>query len=873
MAPGSTTAAAPEPLATALPDVTAIAVVHRQERWAVPSEPARVIAAGVGAPFAPGATVGTSVERWRALSGFEVALRAAGPPDAADLARQLHVLGYLMALPEDLDWALQVRQVARPAADVSPVAARLGLTLLCAASGATREGAERRLRQVAGAVAIAGGFLGPRYELIPVADVARLEDELAPFPFVEMVEIERQRQATPGAATLLVPVPLPARESAGVWLCHALVTEAARQERPLAWIATLESADDVGALRLHLAEELSRLRDALRRPVDGHPAGGERALVLDASHYAELETAGQTIALQWRALAGLSARVQAFLVGPGEVPASVVAAAIAECSGAGSAAGDGTSAPAVSRRVSRPRELSLARQALDDLRCLARDRAGDRPLRPAAVEGDPLQEPDSPRTPAHVADVVQAAALFGLPIPDSRGLPGLPIARAPREIWLVGRGTGHEGQGAARLLLGENVAGGRRQPVALALDDRRRHVYVVGQTGTGKSTLLLNLIVQDLEAGLGLAVVDPHGDLIRQVLERVPADRIDDVVLIDPSDHEHPVGFNFLECEVDQRDQVVESFIGLLYQLYDPYRQGIVGPRFEHGVRNAMHTVMAHEGLTLVEVVRVMTDSQFVQRLLPRVTDPLVRRYWTDQIAQTSDFHKSEVLDYVVSKFSNFVTNRLVRNIIGQSRSTFSLRAIMDEGNILLVNLAQGKLGQKLSAFLGSVIVPKVLLAALSRVDLPREERRDFALYVDEFQSYATPAFVDIVSGARKYGLSITMAHQHVAQLPAEVREAILGNVGTQLALRVGVHDAALLAGAMQPSAFGIEDFVELPNFRAIARVLADGRYRPCFTLATHDEPPSRGGKWAAEIGRRSQARYGRPRDEVEREIARRGDR
>jgi hypothetical protein len=252
------------------------------------------------------------------------------------------------------------------------------------------------------------------------------------------------------------------------------------------------------------------------------------------------------------------------------------------------------------------------------------------------------------------------------------------------------------------------------------------------------------------------------------------------------------------------------------------------------------------------------------------VTDPVVRRYWTDQIANTSDFHKSEVLDYVVSKFSNFVTNRLVRNIVGQSESTFDLRAIMDEGKILLVNLAQGKLGQKLSAFLGSVIVPRILMAALSRVDLPEEARRPFALYVDEFQAYATPAFVDIVSGARKYGLTITMAHQHVAQLPGEVREAILGNVGTQLAMRVGVHDAALLAASMQPSAFGVEDYVELPNFRAVARVLADGRHRPCFTLATRPMPPTRGQEWAEAVRERSRRRYGRAREVVEREIAER---
>jgi hypothetical protein len=368
-------------------------------------------------------------------------------------------------------------------------------------------------------------------------------------------------------------------------------------------------------------------------------------------------------------------------------------------------------------------------------------------------------------------------------------------------------------------------------------------------------------------------VIDPHGDLIRLILAAMPAHRADDVVLVDPSDHERPVGFNFLKWRDEQeRDLIVEDFIGMLYQLYDPHRQGIVGPRFEHSVRNAMLTVMATPGLTLIEVVRVLTDPAFVRTLLPKVTDPLVRRYWTDQIDRTSDFHKSVVLDYVVSKFSNFVQNRLVRNIIGQSHSTFSLRQIMDEEKVLLVNLAQGRLGQKLSTFLGMVIVPRLLHAAFSRADIPEEERRDFFLYVNEFQNYATPAFVDVLAGARKCRLDLTMAHQHVGQLPTEVRAAIFGNVGTLISLRVGVHDAGLLAAAMQPSGFDVADYLELPNFQGIAQVLVDGRRSPCFTLATR--APREGGdvEWGELVRAQTRERYGRPRAKVEAEIAKRAD-
>jgi hypothetical protein len=310
----------------------------------------------------------------------------------------------------------------------------------------------------------------------------------------------------------------------------------------------------------------------------------------------------------------------------------------------------------------------------------------------------------------------------------------------------------------------------------------------------------------------------------------------------------------------------------LLYQLFDPQRTGIIGPRFEHAARNALLTAMASQGTTLVEVVRVLTDPGFARALLPNVRDPMVRRYWTDQIASTSDFHRSEVLDYIVSKFSPFVHNPLVRNIIGQSESTFSLRQIMDEGKILLVNLAQGRLGQKLSTFLGMVLVPRLLFAAMSRMDMPEHERRDFGVFVDEFQQYATPAFVDVLSGARKYRLNLVMANQHAGQLHEDIRQAIFGNVGTLIAMRAGIQDAVLLAAAMRPSEFEVADYIGLTNFRAIAQVLVNGRRTPCFTLATRSAPASQGTAWAEMVRTQSRQRYGRPRAVVEAAIAERAE-
>ncbi len=285
-------------------------------------------------------------------------------------------------------------------------------------------------------------------------------------------------------------------------------------------------------------------------------------------------------------------------------------------------------------------------------------------------------------------------------------------------------------------------------------------------------------MLQDMKEGKGICFIDPH-DTVRQLLPLIPPERAEDVIYFNPADTERPMGLNLLEAKTeDQKHFVATAVINLMYKLFDPYKTGIVGPRFEHGVRNAMLTAMAEEGNTFIEVVRIMTDSRFVQELLPKVTDPMVRRYWTDQIAQTADFHKSEVLDYTVSKFGRFVTNRMMRNIIGQSKSSFSFREVMDEGKILLIDLAKGELGEENSSFLGLILVPRILMAAMSRQDTPEEKRRDFYLYVDEFQNFATPDFAVILSEARKYRLNLCVANQFIGQMEEEVKNAVFGNVG-----------------------------------------------------------------------------------------------
>jgi hypothetical protein len=424
------------------------------------------------------------------------------------------------------------------------------------------------------------------------------------------------------------------------------------------------------------------------------------------------------------------------------------------------------------------------------------------------------------------------------------------------------------------LYLGRSRYRGIERPIYISDEDRRRHMYIIGKTGTGKSQLLEEMIVQDIQAGKGIAVVDPHGDLIDGVLSRIPPNRAEDVIYFDPSDTQRPMGLNMLEAGTEeQKHFVVTSIVGLMYKLYDPMKTGIIGPRFEHAIRNAMLTVMVEPGNTFVEVVRVLTDSSFVQELLPKLTDPIIRRYWTDQIAQTADFHKSEVLDYIVSKFGRFVTNKLMRNIIGQSESSYNFRKVMDEGKILLVNLAKGKIGEENSNFLGLILVPRILISAMSRQEIPEEKRKDFYLYVDEFQNFATPDFAQILSEARKYRLNLIVANQFIGQMEEEVKNAVFGNVGTLVGFRVGVTDANYLQHEYQPT-FNEVDLINIDKYNAYVKTNVHNEPVKPFSMdLTKDMTKvnaSRNEKVAAAIIQLSRLKYGRSRELVEAEIAQR---
>ncbi len=422
--------------------------------------------------------------------------------------------------------------------------------------------------------------------------------------------------------------------------------------------------------------------------------------------------------------------------------------------------------------------------------------------------------------------------------------------------------------------IGQGYYRGIKRPVHVGWDDRRRHIYIVGKTGTGKSYLLQDMATQDIKAGHGVCVVDPHGDLIDEIIKYIPPERAEDVIYFDPSETARPMGLNLLEADSEeQKHFITTAIINLMYKLYDPQRTGIIGPRFEHAVRNAMLTVMSEPGATFVEVVRALTDAKYVQEILPKVTDPIIRRYWTDQIAQTSDFHKSEVLDYIVSKFGRFVTNKTMRNIIGQSVSAFDFRKVMDEGKILLINLSKGKLGEENSNFLGLVLIPKILVAAMSRQKIPEEKRRDFYLYVDEFQNFATPDFATILSEARKYHLNLTVANQFIGQVEEEVKNAVFGNVGTLISFRVGVTDASYLQREFQPI-FSEADLINVERFHVYMKTIVNNEPVPPFSVdLTKDITALKAQaneKLAETIIQLSRLKYGRPKELVEAEVTQR---
>ncbi|MBU0546075.1 type IV secretion system DNA-binding domain-containing protein [Patescibacteria group bacterium] len=421
------------------------------------------------------------------------------------------------------------------------------------------------------------------------------------------------------------------------------------------------------------------------------------------------------------------------------------------------------------------------------------------------------------------------------------------------------------------VILGRSVYRGEETIVRMKRDDRRRHLYIIGKSGGGKSVFAENLAVQDIQNGEGVCVIDPHGDFAEYVLQHVPKERADDVIYFNPSDVDRPIGLNILEVHTEeQKDFATQEMISIFYKMVtDP---SMIGPMFEHQMRNVMLTLMAdmENPGTIVEVPRMFTDDAFVEEWKAKLTDPVVLAFWNKEMAKTSDFHKSEMLGYLISKVGRFVENSMVRNIMGQSKSGFNFREVMDKKKILIVNLSKGLVGEINANLLGMIIVSKLQMAALERASLPEEERHDFYLYIDEFLNFITDSIATILSEARKYRLELIIAHQYLNQLVDNkgkntVRDAVLGNAGTIVTFRIGVEDAEILQKEFAP-VFNAYDLVNVEQYTAYIKLLIDNTAAKPFNMMT--PPPTPGNKeLAAAIKELSRLKYGRPREIVEAEI------
>jgi hypothetical protein len=470
-----------------------------------------------------------------------------------------------------------------------------------------------------------------------------------------------------------------------------------------------------------------------------------------------------------------------------------------------------------------------------------------------------------------ILNTEELTSLWHLPTPllETPNIKWLLSKKAPPPINLAPEG----------LLLGRNIYRGIETKVHMAREDRRRHMYILGRTGVGKTEVMKYMAVQDIANGEGLCIIDPHGDFIEDVLPHVPKSRAEDVILFDPFDTERPMGLNMLEVTHDShKDFAVQEMISIFYKLVtDP---AMLGPMFEHNMRNAMLTLMAdeqHPG-TLVEIPRIFTDTEFQKYKVSKLNDPVVKAFWEKEMAKTSDFHKSEMLGYLVSKVGRFVENSMMRNIVGQSKSSFNFREVMDSGKILLVNLAKGKVGEMNAKLLGLIIVSKIQMAALSRADQPEDERRDFYLYVDEFQNFITDAFSSILSEARKYKLNLIIAHQFLAQLQqgagahgaasSDLRDAVFGNAGSMVSFRIGVEDAEIMAKEFAPT-FNEFDLLNVDRYNAFVKLMINGTASKPFNMATYPLPKATAEQrqTAEAIRQLSRLKFGRPRNEVEAEI------
>lgn len=404
----------------------------------------------------------------------------------------------------------------------------------------------------------------------------------------------------------------------------------------------------------------------------------------------------------------------------------------------------------------------------------------------------------------------------------------------------------------------------QRKRFGIKTDDRRRHMYIIGKTGMGKTNLLETMVLSDIQAGHGLCYVDPHGDTAEKILDYIPSNRINDVVYVNPADQHFPIGFNILETVDDgQKHLVASGLMGVFKKIWPD----VWSPRMEYILLNCVLALLDYPGATLLGINRLLVDTEYRKRVISKIRDPIVKTFWVAEFASWSEKYATEAIAPVQNKVGQFLSAAIIRNIVAQVKSTFNPREVMDQGKILIVNLSKGRIGEDNMRLLGGMIITKIQMAAMERVDIPEAERRDFYLFVDEFQNFANESFANILSEARKYRLSLTVAHQYVKQLEEEVAWAVFGNVGTIITFRVGAEDAQFMENEFMPT-YTPEDLVNLAKYEIYLKLMVDGASTAPFSANTLKPIAERTGNQEKVIAV-SRERYSSPRADIEQKVLR----
>ena len=409
----------------------------------------------------------------------------------------------------------------------------------------------------------------------------------------------------------------------------------------------------------------------------------------------------------------------------------------------------------------------------------------------------------------------------------------------------------------------ETTFRGEKKKFGIKLDDRRRHMYLIGKTGMGKTAMMENMAIQDIKEGRGIGFIDPHGEAAERLLDFIPSERINDVVYFNPADLEYPIAFNVMEkVDLEYRHLVASGLLGVFKKIWPD----VWSARMEYLLNNAILALLEYPGSTLLAINRLFGDPEYRKKVVQKITDPVIKAFWTKEYARYPERYEVEATAAIQNKVGQFISAPLIRNIVGQVKSKIDMRKVMDEGKILIVNLSKGLIGEDVSLLMGGLLITKLQLAAMSRVDTPEEKRKDFFLYVDEFQNFATRAFVNILSEARKYRLSLILAHQYIAQMEEAVRDAVFGNVGTIVSFRVGAENAEYLEKEFAPE-FRAQDLVSLPKYNIYLKLMIDGVAGRPFSAQTLPPfpPPEKSNK--EKIIRVSRERYGTKREIVEKKI------